>query len=358
ASAFDGACRHRGIAYNSTALNPTPPRPLRSPQPGAAADGKPAPFETERGTGGAVSILVCTFRRPEGLTRLLESLGKLQWRRERPPRVEVVVVDNDPAGAAKPVCESARATCSLDIRYVKEPRHGIPYARNASVAAMAADATYCVFVDDDETVEPLWLDELLRVAEAERADVVAGRVEARFLAVAPKWVERGGFHQQTRFPTGATLDRAYTNNTLVCCEALRAMPALFDERMQFSGGSDTHFFRRMYRAGFRIVSADDAIVYDWFPESRMTARWIWQRAFRIGASSAFIERDFCGRWGAAPVCLAVGGYRVLKGIVTIPLGLLGFERFVRAVRHVCYGAGLISGWFGVKYGEYRRVHGE
>ncbi len=304
-----------------------------------------------------ISVLVCTYHRPQGLARLLDSLAELQWLRPDRPRVEVVVVDNDAEGSAESACEAARATPGPTIRYVRETRQGIPFARNASVAAADPDATHVVFVDDDETVEPLWLNEMLRIAEEYGADVVAGRVEPRFLAPAPAWITSGGFYQQTRYPTGRRLDRAYTNNTLVRCAALRAMPALFDERMRFSGGSDTHFFRRMHRAGYRIVSADDAIVYDWFPASRMTAKWIWQRAFRIGTSTAYIERDFRGRAGAAPACLAIGSYRVLKGLLTAPLGLLGRVAWVRAIRHVCYGAGLISGWFGLQYGEYRRVHG-
>jgi hypothetical protein len=46
------------------------------------------------------------------------------------------------------------------------------------------------------------------------------------------------------------------------------------------------------------------------------------------------------------------------GTVLAPCGLVaGFHVFVKAVRYVAYGTGLIAGLVGTRYKEYEKTHG-
>ena len=225
--------------------------------------GKPdVPAQTQERPLILVSLCAATFRRPDGLDRLVRSLARVQLSKSQ-VALELHVVDNDPDGSAETVCSDLHPEVPFPINYHIEPRRGIPYARNRSVAMIAPEADFAVFVDDDETVEPDWLEQLLRVQREYDADVVSGPVLPRFLSTPSPWIVKGRFFEHDRHQTGDRVDRAYTNNTLVRVEVLRRMAPQFDERMVLSGGSDKQFFRRVHEAGYRMVWANDAIVYEW-----------------------------------------------------------------------------------------------
>src|SRR4051812_32400584 len=111
-----------------------------------------------------ICVGIITYQRPEGLKRLLEGLNRLASDKCEAPSLEVIVVDNDPAGPACTFVEEASSDLNWPLKCFVEPRRGIPYARNALVArAQEENADFIAFIDDDEVPEPFWLDELLYV---------------------------------------------------------------------------------------------------------------------------------------------------------------------------------------------------
>ncbi len=62
-----------------------------------------------------------------------------------------------------------------------------------------------------------------------------------------------------------------------------------------TGGSDSHFFRRLHRAGFSIVWADAALVSEWIPKSRACFGWLVRRFFRAGNTIGFVTLDLGSR---------------------------------------------------------------
>ena len=303
-----------------------------------------------------VDVAIATYRRPRGLFRLLGGLGRLRFRAEA-PELRVVVVDNDPAGSAGPICEDARRWLELPLVHRVEARRGIPQARNAAVAAALERAEFLAFIDDDEVPSPQWLDALLRVQAETGADAVAGPCEPVFEDRVPRWIERGGFFEHPRFATGTQVRHAYTHNVLVRLGALVGLGALFDERLALSGGEDSELFARFVARGHAIAWADDAVVFEWVPHSRANARWILERAFRVGTSSAFLDRH---RERPLPVAqlVAHGGWCLAKAATLLPLGALrGRAGAMRALRLAAFGAGRLGGLVGVDREEYRVVHG-
>lgn len=310
-----------------------------------------------------VAVCVITYRRPEGLRRLLNGLNELVFNKSPLPDLEIVVVDNDPTGSAQAFCEAARPNLRWPIRYCIEPRRGIPYARNRAIALAGSDVDFVAFVDDDEVPKPSWMDELLHVQRSYEADVVYGAVLPYFEDDVPAWVVKGQFFEhpfvRARYPTGHPLELADTNNVLVSSEVLRGMDHLFDERFALTGGSDTHFFMRVFRAGHRIVWAGEAMVYDWVPRSRANARWVLQRAYRYGNTRSLCELDLEPSAPGRVMPAAKGVGRIVQGLLLIPVSLVrGRHALVRALHKICYGAGRLAGVVGVQYEEYRRYIGE
>ena len=164
--------------------------------------------------GLKLCVCVATYRRPEGLSRLLDSLDRLEFSRIPKPQVTVVVVDNDPVGAL-PIPSIDRVR-TWPVIWCREPRRGISHARNRCISiALKVDAELIAFIDDDEEAESGWLEELIITMKAENADVVTGPVLPRYENAPPNWIVRGDFFTPMRRGSGTRVERAYTGNVLL-----------------------------------------------------------------------------------------------------------------------------------------------
>ena len=304
-----------------------------------------------------IAICVITYQRPRGLARLLHGLNELTLEGE-PPDIRCIVVDNEEGDTARTVCDEIRPHFRWKLESYIEPRRGIPFARNTAVARAGQRPEFTAFIDDDEVPEPRWLAELLRIIGTHKADVATGPVVPCFQEEPPGWVIKGRFFDRPRRETGCPMERAFTGNVLLRTEVFKNMDRLFDERLALAGGSDAHFFTRVHRAGYKIVWADQAVVREWQPTSRLNAAWILRRSFRLGSTFTFIKRDLHSTSRAVFLVIPIGVYRICKGLFFLPLTcLLGRHFIVTYLRHICYGAGMLSGLFGTPYEEYRRTHG-
>jgi GT2 family glycosyltransferase len=305
-----------------------------------------------------VSVCVVTYRRPVELAALLRSLGMLTFSESRRPRVEVVVVDNDPLGSAGVVCETVGREIRWPVRYLEEPKPGIAPARNRAVAAAEGHADFIAFIDDDEVAEPSWLDELLHVQATYDADVVGGPVLPRYAPDLPEWARRSGLFERRRLPTGTGITHAATGNVLVRTTLFRELRRTFDERLALAGGEDTHFFLDAALRGYRLVWADEALAHELVPKSKSTARWILRRAFRVGITFSFCERDLNPSARTLALRVAKGVGRIAHGLLLLPPALLsGRGASLKAMRRICAGAGNLAGAVGIRYQEHRRMNG-
>ena len=307
-----------------------------------------------------VAICVATCRRPRGLTRLLRALDVLSLAYDPGVAVSLVIVDNDPARAAPPSRAALDADCRWPIQLLVEDRRGIAFARNAAVrVAREQGIDLLAFIDDDEVPEPRWLDELLRVMAEFKADVVTGPVLPLFEVDPPAWILRGRFFDRPRHTTGTCLRHARTGNALVRLAVLDGLAAPFDERRALSGGEDTHLFVRLVDAGRRIVWADEALVYEWNPATRLNTSWLLRRAFRGSAIWCSIESEFRPGLGTRMIRVAKAIGRIVQGAVLLPIGVMaGRHLLVQSLRTLSIGVGSLAGMLGLRYDEYRDTRGD
>ena len=230
-----------------------------------------------------VTVCVATYKRPDGLRKLLDSL---QQQVDAPP-FEIVVVDNDREESARRVVEAAKGDPA--IRYLVEPRRGLAQVRNRSVAE--SQATFLAFIDDDEWATPRWLASLVSMADEAKADAVIGPVRTAFDADIPAYIRSCRLFEELNLPGGATVPwyATRTGNALIRRDSLPNQNAPFASDFDHTGGEDVDLFRRMIDAGANIRAAPDALVFEYRPGSRANVRWVLRRAIRNGATIADIE---------------------------------------------------------------------
>ncbi|MDZ4736969.1 MAG: glycosyltransferase family 2 protein [Rhodospirillaceae bacterium] len=126
-----------------------------------------------------VSIAICTRDRPERLHTLLDSFVRLA-----PPvdtGWELLVVDNGSGPGTSEVARSFAAM--LPIRRVHEPRAGLSIARNRALEI--AGGAWIAFTDDDVTVPPTWLANLVGAFRAfPEAAFFGGPIRAEIAGIA------------------------------------------------------------------------------------------------------------------------------------------------------------------------------
>ena len=299
----------------------------------------------------AVSICIATYRRPSMLRRLLQSLQALTFSKVNEPAITIVVVDNDPSLSARPVI--TEFLCKrYTLRYRVERRPGISFARNTAIE-MSRAADFVAFVDDDEEVPPRWLDELLNVQAAFDADIVAGPVLPHFEVSPPQWMIDGHFFHRRRHLTGTRLASVGAGNVLIAGGVFHALSPWFDPRFARTGGEDTHFFRRCAVLGYLVTWADDAVVYESVPPSRLSEAYLISRA-RDGANQwTRVDLELCPTLRHLSSRFAAGIVRVLQGsTVSLLSPALPHEHWLRGQLLLAEGKGNLQAFFGHMHNAY------
>lgn len=297
-----------------------------------------------------ISICVATYKRPQGLTALLQGIKALTFAKVDRPHVEVVIVDNDSTASARKICEDAKADFPWTLIYEVEPQQGVSYARNRAIACASSSSDFIVFIDDDEAPQPQWLDELLHAQGVHNADVVTGPVYPIFEAAeVPKWIHSGGFFNPPDREDGSVVHIAYTHNVLVKAELLRQNKAAFDNDFAFRGAEDVHLFMKLSKEGAKFIWAREAAVYEIIPPQRTNIKWILDRNYYGWSSHSLLDKRFFPSLTRQLVRLVKGTVLAFLGIILLIPGFLAGRSYgVKALVYIYRGAGTISGLLNVQ----------
>lgn len=303
-----------------------------------------------------VAVLICTFRRPEGLRALLASLDRLTT--ERPDAglvVEpvLVVVDNDGDAPLAAAGHDVATWSRWPLTYAVERTRGVVAARNRALDLAPATADYLAFVDDDEEVSPDWLLELVATYRANGAAAVQGPVEPRYARPPSAMIERCGLYRLGPYADGERLGFAATNNSLVARADVEAHGLRFDMHFNLSGGEDQDFFTRLARVtGRPLVASARAVVTDVIPAHRMTMRWMLKRSFRMGNSLGHIARLRGGTKGALVRFAKALAWIARGAAITLLLLPVGRDPGRKGLLQMVWGTGSLLGLAGHQVLEY------
>lgn len=237
-----------------------------------------------------LSVCICTFRRPDQLLALLESLAAQPV--PAGTQIELVVVDNDPEQSGRAVANRFAASHpEVPLDYSHCPQRNISLARNQSVQRASGELLY--FIDDDEVALENWITSLHDTLQATGADVVSGRLEPDFREQPPPWMVDTRFFHRDVPATGKPMALAGIGNCVVRRAALAGYMdngrGPFDPEFGRTGGEDSFLLRRMRADGLYITGCQDAVVREKIPAQRTSWQWMCARARRTGAIFAIVE---------------------------------------------------------------------
>jgi succinoglycan biosynthesis protein ExoM len=232
----------------------------------------------------AISVCVCTYKRPRPLDHLLGRLAGLRTNGQF--SYTVTVVDNDSSRSAETVVLLHEQKEIIPISYHNEPRQNISHARNMAVKNAGGD--FIAFIDDDEFPEDTWLQDLYKTMLATKADGVLGPVKPHFEVDPPRWIIRSGVLERPSFATGTVLNARHTRtgNVMLKKSLFAGEMIPFDPIFGRTGGEDVEFFKRMIERGHIFVWCNEACVYETVPPERYKRTYFLRRALLRGVGEA------------------------------------------------------------------------
>lgn len=320
-----------------------------------------------------VAVCACTYRRPDGLTALLEGLDRQNFvgycrQYGHAPRISIIIVDNDSSDEAALICERFSLRAGRNLKYAREPKRGISYARNKCLDLVSAEDDFLAMIDDDEVPESDWLDQLLLVQASVDADIVQGRVVAVFDEGTPRWIVHGNFFGRPRRIHGLEyhehkelqkLESAGAGNVLVRNSLLRCLNLRFDTDLALTGGEDTAFFRTLRRQGASIVYTGRAVVHERYPRTRANLRYMITERFRMGNVKGALSRKenaagrLHGRRNLLRESISDFRFGIRRILKTILSRRWEKDRLALGAFQAAYGLGTLAALFGIGYEHYK-----
>jgi succinoglycan biosynthesis protein ExoM len=308
-----------------------------------------------------VTICIATCKRNQYLTLLLDKIKVLN--NSGNVLIHVVVVDNDPGKGAELLVSGVQKNYPFQLVYGFEKQRGIPFTRNKAVGLAEKDTDFIAFIDDDEYPDQDWLHKLVEAQSETNADLVQGPSLPIFDNNTPKWIIKGGFFRFAHYAlnTGDKLPDhvVATNNLLVRYKTLMRLDGPFDETMGLVGCDDTALGLNLAKIGCKMVFTNKALAYEHVPISRTKLKWILQRIYRDGSTVWLLNPQknaysFFKTGVGALIRIFTG---IILAIPALVIALfLGFHFFVKTLKLMVRGAGIITGLFGKSYEEYKHAY--
>jgi succinoglycan biosynthesis protein ExoM len=228
-----------------------------------------------------ITVCICTFKRPEMLTRLLEELQGQKT--EGLFTYSIVVVDNDERESARQTVESFKTKGGISTQYYVESEQNIALARNKAVQNAHGD--YVAFIDDDEFPLKEWLFYLHWAINRYNADGILAPVLPHYEAEPPKWIIKGRLLERECFRSGTILkkpEHTRSGNALLARRVFTQFDKPFDPSYGRTGGEDVDFFRRSIEQGRVFVWCSEACVYETVTTDRLHRIFFIRRALLRG----------------------------------------------------------------------------
>lgn len=128
-----------------------------------------------------VSIVICTYKRPDMLRIALESIVNQTVDRTS---YEVLVIDNNSNDETCEITEEYMKK-NKNVSYQLETKQGLSHSRNCGYINAKAD--YVGYMDDDAKAPENWVEQTINIIEEFEPDIFGGPIYPFYLNKKPEW---------------------------------------------------------------------------------------------------------------------------------------------------------------------------
>ena len=252
-----------------------------------------------------ISVILCTYNRCESLARALDSVDKstvaepLSW--------EVLIIDNNSRDQTRDIADGFCRKYPGRFRYIFESRQGKSYALNSGIREAHGDIL--AFMDDDVTVEPTWLQNLVTPLVNGDYAGSGGRILPARSFEPPRWLPlHGSKNMGTMLPMfdlgeePAELRQAPYGTNMAFRKEMFQKYGDFRTDLGPRPGSeirdeDVEFVERLMMGGERLRYVPSAVVYHAVLEYRLQKKFFLAFWFDLGRTSIRRMESRPSVWG-------------------------------------------------------------
>jgi glucosyl-dolichyl phosphate glucuronosyltransferase len=258
-----------------------------------------------------ITVILCTHNRYQMLQEALKSamLMKLpedvSW--------EVLVVDNNSSDSTPEVVNEISSCYPGRVRYLFEAKPGKSHALNAGIRAARGDVL--AFMDDDVTVDPLWLRSLTSSLDRDEWTGSGGRVVPLWACSPPAWIPResrylGALAMFDLGPEAGQLTKSPIGTNMAFKKTIFQKYGGFRTDLGPCPGSeirgeDSEFCIRVLSAGERLRYEPSAVVYHPVQQHRIQKKYFLSWWFWLGRGSVRLSGKKADVWGVPRPFLSI-----------------------------------------------------
>lgn len=291
-----------------------------------------------------LSILICTYRRPELLRKILGDLISVVFKDST--HCELIVIDNGGDFYTKKICDEI-SNHGVNIHYVHEPKPGLSAARNRAVSESSGD--WLLFLDDDIRCESDFVQQMLEALKNTDEAIIIPRIITPIDKDWPDWLRvrlKSGVGQYDLGNTKRKIDTT-TKVPVGACMCLNRSVynsfGPFEEGIcrngeQPFGGEETLLLSRAFESGMAGVYVPHIYVrHEFISTNKVTKNYWIKQGFYGGRSRVriliFSKKDKIDR----KYFLYLSAASLLKSFLRLLAALAGpkqaFENQYRAIAH-------------------------
>lgn len=297
------------------------------------------------------SFITCTYNREKYLGQTLKSVCEQTF---PVGKYEILVIDNNSTDNTADVCKEYQERYpDRQFFYFKETNQGFSFALNRGIRE--AKGEYIVFVDDDETIQPVHLERLdIHLKENTQAELIASPVIPVYESGEPAWMSHftqrligGYFNQGDKVKVLDANHYPGTGHTIIKRELYEKYgyynTELGRKGTSLIGAEDKDMFNRLKNNGISAYYFPDIPIYHHIPPAKTTDDFFNRLTYSIGKSERIRTKSVSAseyykrllsegiKWGASLVLFAgytllltpAKGLRLLRFRWNVTKGLLG-----------------------------------